>query len=47
MKDQVTRRRFVQTAAAGSAALAGLSAGRAPTVFAAAADKPEIGRAHV
>jgi dTDP-4-amino-4,6-dideoxygalactose transaminase len=42
MKDQVTRRRFVQTAAAGSAALAGLSAGRAPTVFAAAADKPAL-----
>ncbi len=39
MKDKVTRRGFVRTAAAGSA-LAGLSAGRAPTVFAAKADKP-------
>lgn len=42
MGNDLTRRRFVRTAAAGSAALAWLSAGRAPTVFAAQADKPAI-----
>ncbi|NLF70769.1 MAG: DegT/DnrJ/EryC1/StrS family aminotransferase [Candidatus Anammoximicrobium sp.] len=42
MTDRVTRRRFIQTTAAGSAALAGLSAGQAPTVFAAEADKPAL-----
>ncbi len=42
MKDQVTRRGFIQTAAAGSAALAGLNAGRGPTAFAAEADKPAL-----
>ncbi len=42
MTDRVTRRRFIQTTAAGSAALAGLSASRAPTVFAAEADKPAL-----
>ena len=42
MKEQVTRRGFIQTAAAGSAALAGLNAGRGPTVFATEADKPAL-----
>jgi perosamine synthetase len=42
MKNQLTRRAFVRTAAAGSAALAWLSAGRAPAVFAAEADKPAL-----
>ena len=42
MKEKVTRRGFVRTAAAGSAALAGLSAGRAPRGFAAEADKPAL-----
>ena len=42
MKSELTRRGFVRTAAAGSAALAGLSAGRAPSVFAAGADKPAL-----
>ncbi len=42
MKDSFTRRGFIQTAAAGSAALAGLSGGRGPTVFAAEADKPAL-----
>ncbi len=42
MTDKVTRRRFIQTTAAGSAALAGLSAAQAPTVFAAEADKPAL-----
>ena len=42
MKDKVTRRGFVRTATAGSAALAGLSAGRAPAGFAAEADKPAL-----
>ena len=42
MKDKVTRRGFVRTATAGSAALAALSARRTPTVFAAEADKPAL-----
>ncbi|MDY0169856.1 MAG: DegT/DnrJ/EryC1/StrS family aminotransferase [Thermoguttaceae bacterium] len=42
MKDKVTRRGFIQTAAAGSAAMAALNAGRGPTVFAADADKPAL-----
>ncbi|MEA1950498.1 MAG: DegT/DnrJ/EryC1/StrS family aminotransferase, partial [Planctomycetota bacterium] len=42
MKDYLTRREFARTAAAGSAALAWLGAGRTPTVFAAAADKPAL-----
>lgn len=42
MTDRVTRRRFIQTAAAGSAALAGMSATQAPTVFAAETDKPAL-----
>ena len=42
MKDNLTRRGFVRAAAAGSAALAWLGAGRAPTVFAAQADKPAL-----
>ena len=42
MKDSMTRRGFVRTAAAGSAALTFLGAGGAPRVFAAAADKPAL-----
>ena len=42
MKNQVTRRGFVRMAAAGSAALSWLGASRAPTVFAAEADKPAL-----
>lgn len=42
MKNQVTRRGFVRMAAAGSAALSWLGAHRAPTVFAAQADKPAL-----
>ncbi|OHB69720.1 MAG: hypothetical protein A2V70_16225 [Planctomycetes bacterium RBG_13_63_9] len=42
MGNDLTRRGFVRTAAAGSAALAWLSAGRAPKVFAAEADKPAL-----
>jgi dTDP-4-amino-4,6-dideoxygalactose transaminase len=42
MKNKLTRRAFVQTAAAGSAALAWLGVRRAPTVFAADADKPAL-----
>jgi len=42
MKNNLTRRAFVRTTAAGSAALAWLGAGRAPTVFAAEADKPAL-----
>jgi dTDP-4-amino-4,6-dideoxygalactose transaminase len=42
MKNNLTRRAFVRTAAAGSAALAWLSARRAPTVLAAEADKPAL-----
>jgi dTDP-4-amino-4,6-dideoxygalactose transaminase len=42
MKDDLTRREFVRTAAAGSAALTWLGAGGAPPVFAAAADKPAL-----
>lgn len=42
MQDHLTRRAFVQTAAEGSAALAGLGAGQAPHVLAAEADKPAL-----
>jgi len=42
MKDYLTRRGFIQTAAAGSAALTWLSARRGPTVFAAEAAKPAL-----
>jgi dTDP-4-amino-4,6-dideoxygalactose transaminase len=42
MKNELTRRGFVRTAAAGSAALTWLSAGGAPAVFAAEADKPAL-----
>jgi len=42
MKEQVTRRRFVQTAAAGSVALSWLGTGHAPMAFAAKADKPAL-----
>ena len=42
MGNDLSRRRFVRTAAAGSAALTWLSAGRAPMAFAAQADKPAL-----
>jgi len=42
MKSNLTRRAFVRTAAAGSAALAWLGAQRGPTASAAAADKPAL-----
>ena len=42
MKDSLTRRGFIRTAAAGSAALTWLGAGRAPDVFAAEAAKPAL-----
>ena len=42
MKSNLTRRAFVRTAAAGSAALAWLGARRGPTVLAAEADKPAL-----
>ena len=42
MKDHFTRRGFIRTAAAGSAALIWLSARRGPTVFAAEAAKPAL-----
>ena len=42
MKNNLTRRAFVRTAAAGSAALAWLGVRRAPTVLAAEADKPAL-----
>ncbi|MBN2474029.1 MAG: DegT/DnrJ/EryC1/StrS family aminotransferase [Pirellulales bacterium] len=42
MKNDLTRRAFVRNAAAGSAALTWLGAGRAPTVFAAEANKPAL-----
>ncbi len=42
MRNDLTRRGFVRTAAAGSAALTWLSAPRAPRVFAAEADKPAL-----
>lgn len=42
MKNEMTRRGFVRTAAAGSAALAWTGAGGAPTVFTADADKPAL-----
>ncbi len=42
MKNSLTRRGFIRTAAAGSAAIAWLSARRAPTVFAAEAAKPAL-----
>ncbi len=42
MDKSLTRRGFVKAAAAGSATLAWLSAGRSPTVFAAEVDKPAL-----
>ena len=42
MKNDLTRRGFVRTAAAGSAALAWMGARRTPTVSAAGADKPAL-----
>jgi dTDP-4-amino-4,6-dideoxygalactose transaminase len=42
MKNNLTRRGFVRAAAAGSAAMAWLGAGGAPTVLAAKADKPAL-----
>jgi perosamine synthetase len=42
MKNSFTRRTFIRTAAAGSVALTWFSARRAPTVFAAEADKPAL-----
>ena len=42
MKNYLTRRGFVRAAAAGSAALTWLSAGRAPMIFAAEANKPAL-----
>jgi dTDP-4-amino-4,6-dideoxygalactose transaminase len=42
MGNDLTRRGFVRTAAAGSAALAWLNAQRPPTAFAAEADKPAL-----
>jgi dTDP-4-amino-4,6-dideoxygalactose transaminase len=42
MENDLTRRGFVRTAAAGSAALAWLSARGSPRVFAAGADKPAL-----
>jgi perosamine synthetase len=42
MENHLTRRGFVRTAAAGSAALAWLGTRRAPMVFAAGADKPAL-----
>ena len=42
MKDNLTRRGFIRTAAAGSAALTWLSARQSPLVFAAEADKPAL-----
>lgn len=42
MKSPLTRRTFIRTAAAGSAALAWLGARRAPTAFAAEAAKPAL-----
>jgi perosamine synthetase len=42
MKNSFTRRGFIQTAAAGSLALTWLSARRAPSAFAAEADKPAL-----
>lgn len=42
MKDNLTRRGFIQTAAAGSAALGWMSADRGPTALAAEAGKPAL-----
>ena len=42
MKIHLTRRGFIRSVAAGSAAVPWLSAGRAPRVFAAEADKPAL-----
>ena len=42
MNNDLTRRRFVRNAAAGSAALAWLGARQAPSVFAAEAGKPAL-----
>jgi perosamine synthetase len=42
MKDQVTRRTFIRTTAAGSVALGWLGAGKSPDVFAAESEKPAL-----
>ncbi|MSU64442.1 MAG: hypothetical protein EXS31_18980 [Pedosphaera sp.] len=42
MKNHLTRRGFIQQAAAGSAALTWLGTGRAPTVLAAETAKPAM-----
>ncbi len=42
MTDDITRRRFIQTAAAGSVVFTGLNAGRARTVIASEANKPAL-----
>jgi len=42
MRNHLTRRRFIRTAAAGSAAVSWLHAGRTPTVLGAQADKPAL-----
>lgn len=42
MKNHLTRRRFIRTSAAGSAAVGWLGASQAPTAFAADADKPAL-----
>ena len=42
MKNLLTRRGFIRTAAAGSAALSWLGVGRSPAVSATAADKPAL-----
>ncbi|MBM3335228.1 DegT/DnrJ/EryC1/StrS family aminotransferase [Candidatus Sumerlaeota bacterium] len=42
MEKHLTRRGFIRNAAIGSAALAGMSGPRAPSVFAAEADKPAL-----
>ncbi|MBM3889588.1 MAG: DegT/DnrJ/EryC1/StrS family aminotransferase, partial [Verrucomicrobia bacterium] len=42
MKNPLSRRGFIRTAAAGSAALTWLNARRGPNVFAAEADKPAL-----
>ena len=42
MKEDLTRRGFIRTGAAGGAALSWLSARRGPTVFAADSDKPAL-----
>ncbi len=42
MRNHLTRRRFIRTSAAGSAAFGWLGAGQAPGAFAAGADKPAL-----